>query len=92
MSGYFTIIYLIDVAVVSPDVVDIGSCNKVVTYFVDLMIGQHVPQQQYPWHRHENDNSSTAHQFSCCMHRLISGIWVTFSRSNVFSWVRIDFV
>ena len=40
---------------------------------------QHAPQQQYSWHRHENDNSSTPHQFSwhtssarfsCCMHRL----------------------
>ena len=24
----------------------------------------HVPQEQYSWHRHENDNSSTAHQLS----------------------------
>ena len=30
----------------------------------------HVPQQQYSRHRRENDNLSTAHQFSCCVHRL----------------------
>ena len=44
-------------------------------------------------HRHENDNSSTAHQFSCCIHRLISGIWATFSHSSslFFSRVGTDF-
>ena len=31
---------------------------------------QHAPQQQHSCHTHENHNSSPAHQFSYCIHRL----------------------
>ena len=34
-----------------------------------ITVVKHVPQQ-YSWHRHEDDNSSTAHQFSCFVYRL----------------------
>ena len=31
---------------------------------------EHFPQQPYSYHIHENNNSSTAHQFSWCIHRM----------------------
>ena len=38
-------------------------------YYIYYLVW-HVPQQQYSWHRHENDNTATAHRFSYCVHKL----------------------
>ena len=46
------------------------TCNTIILCYSCGSINTSLNSSTSTLDRHENDNSSTAHQFSCCMHRL----------------------